>query len=89
MAAIAHGCAIITTTPEVDLPEVQHRCHAFLIARDAPDALAVAIKTLATDSTLRSTLQRNALELSSSFGWDHIAAQTVTLFAEIIGAARS
>jgi glycosyltransferase involved in cell wall biosynthesis len=88
MAAIAHGCAIITTRPEVELPEVRDSIQALLIPPERPDALAAAILKLAENPALRSQLQANARELAARFTWDKIAAQTVAFFKEMLGAAR-
>ena len=85
MAAIAHGCAIITTHPQIELPEVQDRTHALLIPIDA-DALAAAIRELANDPGLRANLQANARELAACFTWDRIAALTADFHAEVLGA---
>jgi glycosyltransferase involved in cell wall biosynthesis len=84
MAALAHGCPIITTTPQVDLPEIQDRENVRLIAPGSPEALAAAIRELANDSTARQRLGTNARILAQRFTWDNIAAQTVAFFREII-----
>jgi polysaccharide biosynthesis protein PslF len=85
MAAIAHGCAIITTTPQVDLTELQDGSNVRLIPPDSPDALAAAISELAADPALRARLQANAWTLAGCFTWDQIAAQTTAFYAEMIG----
>jgi len=84
MAALAHGCPIITTTPQVDLPEIQDSVNARLIPPGAPEALAAAIRELANDSALRQRLGTNARILAQRFTWDNIAAQTVAFFREIV-----
>jgi glycosyltransferase involved in cell wall biosynthesis len=86
MAAIAHGCAIITTQPPTPLPEIQDRLHALLIPPESPSALAAAIRELATDEPLRFRLQANAQTLSACFTWDRIAAQTISFYEKILGA---
>ncbi len=84
MAAIAHGCAIVTTTPQGDLPEVQNRVHALLVPPDDPQALALALRELIARPDLRATLAQNARRLAAEFTWDRIAARTAAFFAEIV-----
>src|SRR5258707_3805174 len=86
MAAITHSCAIITTSPEGELPEVQHDVNAYLIAPNVPDALAAAIVELVARPDLRQQLGEGARKLAENFTWDSIAARTVAFFALIIGA---
>jgi glycosyltransferase involved in cell wall biosynthesis len=85
MAALAHGCAIITTRPAVELPEVQDGVNVRLIPPETPEVLAAAIRELSMDSALRQRLGANAKELSAAFTWDRIAAQTADFYREIIG----
>jgi glycosyltransferase involved in cell wall biosynthesis len=85
MAALAHGCAIITTRPAVELPEMQDGVNVRLIPPEAPEALAETIRQLGTDSALRQRLGANAKALSQEFTWDRIAAQTADFYREIIG----
>ncbi|MEP7287438.1 MAG: glycosyltransferase family 4 protein [Chloroflexota bacterium] len=86
MAALAHSCAIITTHPDGDLPEVQDRVQALLVPPNSPQALAAAIRELAADPALRESLQTNAGILAERFTWDHIAAQTAAFYRDSIGA---
>jgi glycosyltransferase involved in cell wall biosynthesis len=80
MAALAHGCAIVTTTPRVAVPELVNETNALLVPADAPLELADAIERVLNDSVLKSGLQEGALALSRLFQWDHIAEQTVKAF---------
>jgi glycosyltransferase involved in cell wall biosynthesis len=80
MAALAHGCAIVTTTPRVAVPELVNETNALLVPADAPLELADAIERMLNDSVLKSGLQAGALALSRLFQWDHIAEQTVKAF---------
>jgi glycosyltransferase involved in cell wall biosynthesis len=81
MAALAHGSAIVTTTPRVALPELQHEQNTLLVPPDDPPALAAAIRRALTDAALRRRLQEGSLRASRLFTWDHIAAQTMRVFA--------
>jgi glycosyltransferase involved in cell wall biosynthesis len=86
MAALAHGCAIITTHPAVELPELRDGENVRLIPPDSPTALAAAIRELGSDHALRERLQAGAKQLAARFTWDRIAAQTADFYREIIGA---
>ncbi len=86
MAAIAHGCAIITTRPQIDLPELVDGENVRLIAPDSGEAVAAAIRELSADPALRERLRANARTLAGSFTWDQIAAQTAAFYQELIGA---
>lgn len=86
MAALAHGCAIITTHPAVELPELRDGENVRLIPPDSPAALAGAIRELASDRALREQLQTGARQLAARFTWDQIAAQTADFYQGIIGA---
>jgi glycosyltransferase involved in cell wall biosynthesis len=88
MAALAHGCAIITTNPRADMPELVPNRHARLIVPDSPMALALAIEALADNADLRAEMGRHARDLSSRFAWDTIATQTADFFTELAGGCR-
>jgi glycosyltransferase involved in cell wall biosynthesis len=88
MAALAHGCAIITTHPQVDMPELVEDVHVRLIPPDSPTALAIAIEDLADNPELREEMGRNARALSARFTWETIAAQTAAYYAEILDTPR-
>lgn len=84
MAVLAHGRPLITTQPEVAVPEFSHGDNMWLVPPDTPQALAGAIATLAGDPTRRARLGEGARELAHSFGWDAIAARTAGYYAEIL-----
>ena len=77
MAALVHGCAIITTNPRVALPEVQHGVNLWLVPPDAPEKLADGIGQVLQNDETRSQLRQGALALSQQFGWEQIAAKTI------------
>ncbi|MBI5959900.1 MAG: glycosyltransferase, partial [Chloroflexi bacterium] len=87
MAALAHGCTIITTHPEVDTPELVGDQHVRLIAPDSPTNLAVAIEDLADNPDLRHEMGENARKLADQFAWEKIAARTAEYFEELCGGA--
>ncbi len=82
MAAIAHGCAVITTMPDMDLPELMSGENVRLVPRRDADALAEAIIELADKPDVRKRLSRGARELAELFTWDKLAAQTLRFFEE-------
>jgi glycosyltransferase involved in cell wall biosynthesis len=84
MAALAHGRPIISTLPQVELPELVHGGNVWLVPPEDPDALAAAITTLATDPERRQRLARGATELADEFTWPRIAARTADLFESVI-----
>lgn len=84
MAALAHGCAIVTTTPRVALPELLDETNALLTPPDDVPTLAQAIERVINDDALRRRLQAGAVELSKCFQWDAIAGQTVRLFERLV-----
>ena len=84
MAALVHGCAIVTTTPRVALPEVVHGQQMWLVPPDAPDQLADGIQQVLQDEDLRVGLQQGALALSARFGWRQIAAETAKVFVNAL-----
>ena len=80
MAALGHGLPIITTAPQVPLPELVHGRNIYLVPRQDARALGEAIDLLARDATLRELLGEGARELSSEFGWPRIAARTLEVY---------
>jgi glycosyltransferase involved in cell wall biosynthesis len=86
MAALAHGCTIITTHPEVDMPDLVGDQHVRMIAPDSPTALALAIEDLADNPDLRREMGCNAARLAEEFTWERIAARTVDYFEALLAA---
>ena len=85
MAAIAHGCAVVTTMPDLDIPELVSGENVRLVLRRDADALAEAIIELAGEPAMRARLGRGALALAERFTWDKLAAETLAFFAELQG----
>ena len=83
MAALAHGQPIISTTPQVALPELAHGENVWLVPPEDPDVLAAAIAALAADPARRQRLARGAAELAQAFTWERIAARTAALFESV------
>ena len=89
MAALTHGCAIITTQPQVKLPELKDHVNVLLVPANSPQHLAAGIRELAENPALRTQLQSNARALAANFTWDRIATRTAEFYQQVIGQARS
>lgn len=76
MAALAHGCPILTTPPTIPYPELTDG-----VALTPVDQLGSAIRHLATDSAQRDQLRAGAVRLSERFNWDRIATETTEFLA--------
>ncbi|MCD6285656.1 MAG: glycosyltransferase family 4 protein [Anaerolineae bacterium] len=79
-AALAHGCAIVTTTPNVPVAELQNEAGALFVPPEAPTALAESILRLGSDRDLRQRLSTAATKLAGKFSWPAIAAETAAFF---------
>ncbi len=80
-AALAHGCAIITTEPHFPLPELEEAAH--LVPPGHPALLHNAILHLWHDEAERARLQEAARSLARRFTWEAIAKETAIFFAEL------
>lgn len=74
LAALAHGCAIVTTTPQSPLPELVDGRDLLYVA-PAAAAAATAIRRLQTLPQLQAELRAQAHRASQQFTWSRIAAQ--------------
>lgn len=84
MAGLAHGCAIVTTTPQSPLPELVDGRDLLYVPPEEPQVAANAIRRLVNEPHLRQTLQAGARQQSHLFTWSAIAAQHI----EAYGGAR-
>lgn len=75
MAALAHGCAIVSTGPDLPQADIRDGTHALLVTPGAADELANALWRLVSDPPLRQRLGQGALELADKFSWDKIVPQ--------------
>ncbi|HMQ29315.1 MAG TPA: glycosyltransferase family 4 protein [Chloroflexaceae bacterium] len=80
LAALAHGCPVISTAP-ADADTAARLAPAALLAPpgDAP-ALATALGRLAADPALAAALATAGRALAAQFSWDAIAAQHERLY---------
>jgi glycosyltransferase involved in cell wall biosynthesis len=73
MAGLANGCAIVTTTPQGPLPELQDGRDLLYVGAEDEKALAAAVLRIARDPQLMARLRTNARQRSQLFAWDAIA----------------
>lgn len=83
MAALAHGCAIVTTTPRVAMPAFRDGENMLMAAPDDASATAAAIRRVLADAALRGRLRAGATALSAQYGWPGIASATAAVFATL------
>lgn len=75
MAALAHGCAIISTQPATPIPELRDGENLRLVPPDSPQALVLAVSELLDAPELRARLGAAARETAHQFRWEAIAAR--------------
>jgi glycosyltransferase involved in cell wall biosynthesis len=85
MAALAHGMPIISTYPQVEVPEIVEGQNMALVPAGDADALASKIVEVAASAPLRRRLAGGAVELSKSFTWEAIAKSTLELYERLLG----
>jgi glycosyltransferase involved in cell wall biosynthesis len=88
MAAIQHGCAIVTTTPQVAIPAFIDGENLRHVPPNDPPALASALRQLHAAPDARVNLRHGAKALAQHFEWGEIAQQTTALYRVVIGTSR-
>jgi glycosyltransferase involved in cell wall biosynthesis len=83
MAALAHGCPIVTTYPTVPLPALQDGANIRLIPPGSASAIVLAITELLDAPELRARMGQGARELAQRFTWDAIAEQTLNFYRTV------
>jgi glycosyltransferase involved in cell wall biosynthesis len=83
MAALAHGCPVITTEPKYLLPELRDGENVRLVPPEDAPAIVLAVSQLLNAPELRARLGQGARALSEQFTWDKIAARTLAFFESI------
>jgi glycosyltransferase involved in cell wall biosynthesis len=86
MAALQHGCAIVTTAPQAAVPAFREGENLCLVPPGDPAALAAALRRLHNTPDERARLQHGAAELATQFEWPQIARTTANFFARLLGA---
>ena len=83
MAALAHGCPIVTTFPKTKIPELTDGGAVRMISPENPYQLADVLTELLYDSAQCQSLGRNATQLASQFRWDSIASETIAFIRQL------
>jgi glycosyltransferase involved in cell wall biosynthesis len=84
MAALAHGCAIISTEPARALPELRAGENIRLVPPESAPALVLAISELLEAPELRARLGQGARKLAEGFQWGTIASRTLDFYRSIV-----
>jgi glycosyltransferase involved in cell wall biosynthesis len=85
LAALEHGCAIVTTAPKSSAAGAGQRrlepgAQFLAVPPNDPAALAAALVRLVEEPALAERLGRNAQLLAARCGWAEIAAETVEVY---------
>lgn len=80
MAGLAHGCAIVTTTPQSPLPELVDERDLCYVPPEEPKRAAAVITGLVNEPHRLETLRANARQQSQQFTWPTIAQQHLELY---------
>jgi glycosyltransferase involved in cell wall biosynthesis len=81
IAGLAHGCAIVSTTPAVPQPGLADGENLRLVPPGDAEACAAAAAELMDSPELRRRLSSGAQALAREFTWDKIAARTAEVLA--------
>ena len=83
LAALAHGSAVVTTTPALPLDPPLHDA-VQLVAHDAPALLGPVLAALLSDDLARQRLGAAAQRLAARFAWPAIAAQHEAVYNSVL-----
>jgi glycosyltransferase involved in cell wall biosynthesis len=84
LAAMVHGCAIVTTEPRYPIEGLKHAESVLYVPPRDPQALALAIKRVWQDVNLRARLEAGVSEAAKLYTWDRIAMQTIEVFENVL-----
>jgi glycosyltransferase involved in cell wall biosynthesis len=84
MAAIAHGCAIVTTTPAVPVPAFVDGINMRLVPPNDTTGLTKKLHELYAQPALRDRLRAGTTALQPTFDWAQIAHETAQFFETLI-----
>jgi glycosyltransferase involved in cell wall biosynthesis len=82
MAALAHGCAIVTTTPTAPIPELVAGRDLVYVPVGDIEAAAKTVAELIREPQRLATLRENARVASAAFSWEGIAEAHERLYLE-------
>ena len=83
MAAIQYECAIISTTPTIDIPAFQNGENMLLVPSGDQNALTAALDQLRQSPELRTHLRQGASKLKEQFNWTKLAQETLSFFEQV------
>jgi len=86
MAALEHGCSIVTTMPSVQAPTFIDSENMLLVPPYDEALLAAALHHLYQSSETREHLKQGATSLAKMFAWSAIAQATLNFYKSVIGA---
>lgn len=75
MAAIAHGKAVLTSPPAVDMPYLRNGINALWPGRPTPEGYTEEAERLLKDDDLVRRLEEGAHKLARQFQWNRIAEE--------------
>lgn len=84
-AALAHGKAIVTTTPQVETPQLKNGVNILLVPPENSGFLANVIQALWENPQARAEIEQQAAQLAREFSWERIAARTAEFFRTVRG----
>ena len=73
MAAIAHGKAVLTTPPAVEMAFLKNGFNVLWPEKPSAEGFLLIIEKLLRDDGLLATIEKGAAELSRQFQWRKIA----------------
>ena len=79
-AALANGCAIVTTHPQDPTPEVRADSDLILVPPRDPAAAAEGVRRIAEAPRLAEKLRVNARKAARQFSWEVIAARHLEMY---------
>ncbi len=82
-AALAHGLATVTTTPQTPSKHLQDRENMLMVPPDQATDLAGALLRLWRTPDLRLQLGQQAALLAREFSWNRIASHTAEFFRQL------
>lgn len=87
LAAIEHGCAILSTCHSAFADTFVHGENMWLAPSNSSSELVSAISHLSQDREQLRLLQQGALSLRQHFDWDVIATKTVSFYEQVLRTA--
>lgn len=82
-AALAHGCATVTTTPKTPSEHFKRGANMLMVSPDNTAELAQSLRSLWDAPELRVALGVQAAMLATEFSWNRIAAHTAEFFRQL------